>query len=113
MEKELIIKLLGTLLECESPSPERPPNRERFKKGTRYLFRTVTHYQIGKVVDSDDQFVWLEDAVWLADSGRFSECLKTGSVSEFEPIPDECKPMVNIQALSDAFVWPHETPVSK
>ena len=113
MEKELIIKLLGALLECKSSTPSAPQVRERFKKGTRYLFRTVTHYQIGEVVGSDDQFVWLKDAGWLVDSGRLSECLKTGCVSEFESIPDECSPMVNIQALCDAFVWPHSTPDTK
>jgi hypothetical protein len=113
MEKELIVKLLGALLECDSPKTSSTSNRGRFKKGTRYLFRTVTHYHIGRVVDSDDQFVWLDDAFWIADTGRLSECLETGKVSEFERISDECATMVNIQALCDAFVWPHGTPVAK
>ena len=59
-----------------------------FKKGQKVRIRTVTHYQTGEVVSVNSQEVVLKDAAWAADTGRFSNALKTGELSEVEPFPD-------------------------
>ncbi len=77
--------------------------------GKCYLFRTVTYHFIGRLVGITETDLVLEDASWLADSGRFHECLKNGSVSENEPIPG--KHIVFRGCLTDAAEWNHPVPV--
>lgn len=120
-KQEMLMSLIGMLLDSGdqgvAPTAKDLPSTNqangRFEIGQRYLFRGVTCYQIGVVTKYDDQFVWLKDAGWLADTGRFSECIKNGEVSEFEKVPDESEPMVNIQSLCDVYRFNHETPDTK
>lgn len=72
-----------------------------FEKGEKLLIRTVTHYLTGRVVKQVGAFLTLEDAAWIADTGRFSDALKDCSFSEVEP---HDKPVrVNTEAIID--VW--------
>lgn len=59
-----------------------------FEIGAVYLIRTVTMIDVGRVVAASKQYVILEDAAWVADTGRFSEALKTCNFNETEPFPD-------------------------
>jgi len=77
--------------------------------GGKYLIRTVTYHLIGKVVAITATDVVLEEASWLADSGRFGECLSSGKVNENEPIPG--RHIVFRGSMIDAAEWKHETPV--
>lgn len=56
--------------------------------GKIYLIRTVTMIQTGRLVAVTPQELVLEEAAWIADTGRFSDALKTGNFSEVEPFPD-------------------------
>lgn len=57
--------------------------------GQAYLIRTVTMIDTGMLVSIDEHEIILSDAAWIADTGRFNECLKSsGSFSEVEPFPD-------------------------
>ena len=56
--------------------------------GSVYLIRTVTMTQVGRVVAASRQWVMLEEAAWVADTGRFSDALKMWSFDEVEPFPD-------------------------
>lgn len=56
--------------------------------GKHYLIRTVTMTNTGKLVAVTDQELVLEDAAWIANTGRFSDALKTESFDEVEPFPD-------------------------
>lgn len=76
--------------------------------GQAYLFRGVTNYNLGRVVEVVGQYVILEDASWVADIGRFSEALKTGKLKEVEPYPSEMS--VNVAACVDFCPWDHELP---
>jgi acetolactate synthase small subunit len=59
-----------------------------FKIGQNYQIRTVTMIYTGRVVQVSHHEVIIEDAAWIADTGRFSNALRTGSYSEVEPYPD-------------------------
>lgn len=59
-----------------------------FKIGQNYLIRTVTMIDTGRVVEVNDHEIVIEDAAWIADTGRFADCLKSGVYSEVEPFPD-------------------------
>lgn len=76
--------------------------------GEKYLIRTVTMMLTGRLVYLDDKELVLEDAAWIADSGRFSEALKTGKLNEVEPFPGEAG--VGRGAIVDFAVWGHELP---
>lgn len=79
-----------------------------FKVGDTMLIRTVTHYFTGRIKEVVGAFLVLEQAAWIADTGRFYNCLKTGALNEVEPIPGLCR--VNTAAIIDAIDWPHELP---
>ena len=59
-----------------------------YKIGACYIFRTVTMIQTGRLVEVYDQELLLEEAAWIADTGRFSESLKSLDFNEVEPFPD-------------------------
>jgi hypothetical protein len=43
---------------------------------------------VGIVVQVTDHEIVLEDACWIADTGRFSAALKGNTYAEQEPFPD-------------------------
>lgn len=59
-----------------------------FEIGAAYLIRTVTMIETGRVVRVTPTEVVLEDAAWIADTGRFADAIRTGDFSEVEPFPD-------------------------
>lgn len=79
-----------------------------YKVGEKYLFRGVTNYNVGEIEAVYKTCLKLKDASWVADCGRFSECLKTGSLSEVEPYPSGV--IIHLGALVDAAPWKHKLP---
>ena len=76
--------------------------------GTNYLIRTVTMIQTGLLVAVTEHELMLEDAAWVADTGRFHDALKTGDLNEVEPF---IRPViVGRGAIVDATEWVHELP---
>lgn len=76
--------------------------------GKKFFFRTVKYHQIGRVVKVIGGFLLqLEDASWIADSGRFMQSIKNGTLSEVEPVGTM---FVNIKAVVDICLWNHELP---
>lgn len=78
------------------------------KIGEAYLFRTVTHIEVGRVTEICGDFVTIEDASWIADTGRYHDCLKNGVFSEVEPYP--ISSTVNLGSLINFAPWPHSLP---
>jgi hypothetical protein len=73
-----------------------------FEIGGEYFIRTVTYHLTGRVIDIVGKFLVLEDAAWIADSGRFNEFFKTPSSSlEVEPFGDR-NVFVNTDSITDA-----------
>lgn len=77
-------------------------NSTSFEIGKPYLIRTVTMINTGRVVKVTHHEVVLEDAAWIADTGRFSVALKTGDFSEVEPFPDG-RVILGRASIIDAF----------
>ena len=73
--------------------------------GKNYLIRTVTHIQTGRVVAVDQHEITIEDAAWIADTGRFSGALASAEFSEVEPFP-QGRVLVGRGALIDAVQIP-------
>jgi hypothetical protein len=76
--------------------------------GQNVFVRSVTHYYTGRLVEVADGFARLEDAAWVADTGRFGAALRDGTLSEIEPYPGEC--LVSLGAIVDVSPWTHELP---
>lgn len=77
--------------------------------GKSYIIRTVTMIDTGRLVAVTDRFLVLEDAAWVADTGRWSDALRTGNLSEVEPFPDG-RVIVGCGAIVDAVCWGHTLP---
>lgn len=106
MKTKLLEKLVETLLEDEGCVIEKS-DKEPFEIGKAYLIRTVTYHQIGVLKDIQGDFLIFKDASWVADSGRFSDCISKGSFNEVEYVG----PMIiNKTAIVDAFPWENKVP---
>ena len=83
--------------------PESP-----YKIGTSYLIRTVTNFFTGKLIAVFKDELVLEKAAWIADTGRYYDALKKGTLNEVEPILGNC--IVGRGAIVDAVEWMHKLP---
>lgn len=90
---------------------ERMGASHSFEIGKAYLIRTVTMHYTGRVVVVTDSDVLLEEASWIADTGRFADSLATGSLGEVEPYPG--KVAVCRGAMVDFCEWKHALPRSQ
>ena len=82
-----------------------------FQKGKSYFIRTVTYHALGVVKqETSDGFLVLEKASWVADSGRFMQAIKSGSLNEVEPVGVM---LVAKSAIVDAFPWAHALPLEQ
>ena len=70
--------------------------------GKAYLIRTVTMTLTGRLVAVTSQELALEDAAWIADTGRFADAVRTGQFNEVEPYPDGARVLVGRGAVVDA-----------
>ena len=76
--------------------------------GRSYFIRTVTFHYVGKFVAERGKFIELEDASWVADSGRWNNALRTGELSEVEPYPFGVA--INSDSIVDISLWKHDLP---
>lgn len=75
-----------------------------FVLGQQVFIRTVTHYYTGRIVVVTDSDVGLEDAAWIADTGRFADALRDGigvKSGEVEPYPSGVRVFVSRGAIVD------------
>jgi len=75
--------------------------------GEKLFIRTVTYFALGKVKKVMGKIIELEDACWVADTGRFSSFLKNGTTDELEITG---RHFVNFDSVVDFFIWKHDLP---
>ena len=75
--------------------------------GEKWYFRTVTYHSVGKVKKIVGRFAYLTEASWVADSGRFMNAIKDGTLSEVEPVGIA---FINLDTVVDFFPWKHTLP---
>lgn len=75
--------------------------------GEKYFFRTVSYHMTGRVKKLIGNIVELENASWIADSGRFMQAIKEGKLSEVEPVG---RAYINLATVVDFFPWKHALP---
>jgi hypothetical protein len=69
--------------------------------GANYLIRTVTMIDTGRLVAIGPLELVLEDAAWIADTGRFSDAIEKAEFSEVEPFP-KGRVIINRSCVIDA-----------
>lgn len=83
-----------------------------FDVGDKILVRTVTMYQLGKVVGIGPDSITLADASWIADVGRLGNALEKGcdALGEIEKAPSWI--CVGRGAIVDVYPWNHPLPAT-
>jgi hypothetical protein len=99
---------LDSLLQLAELVGDAPASPAPFKAGDEVIIRTVTHYYVGRVVSFDDRWIVLSDASWVADTGRWADALKDGTLNEVEPYPDGCA--ISVGAVVDVSPWESSLP---
>lgn len=99
--EELTLKQIREI-QAIGVTPAPAVDKSAWKIGKIYLIRTVTMINVGRLVDVTAQELVLEDAAWIADTGRFSEMM-AGEIepNEVEPFPDG-RVIIGRGALIDA-----------
>ena len=78
--------------------------------GKSWFFRTVSYHLVGKVTKRIGSFLQLEQASWVADSGRFMNAIKEGTLNEVEPVGIA---FLNLESVTDFFPWVHALPTKQ
>jgi hypothetical protein len=79
-----------------------------FEVGKAYFIRSVTMYYTGRITRITDTDIVLDEAAWIADTGRFATALKTGVFNEIEPFIDPV--IVQRGSIVDTTAWNHPLP---
>lgn len=74
-----------------------------FRVGSAYMIRTVTMTWTGRVREIIGAFLVLDEAAWIADTGRFSEAACAENLSEVEYVGSGV--VVALGAVVDARPW--------
>ena len=80
-----------------------------FNVGEKVFIRTVTFHLLGKIAEREGDWLKLEEASWVADSGRFHKAIEGGVLSEVEHVGTA---YVNLATATDIFPWTHELPTA-
>ena len=78
--------------------------------GEKFFIRTVTYHLVGKLTKIIGNLWQLEDASWVADSGRFMNAIKDGTLNEVEQVGDA---FINIDTVVDFFPWKHSLKIEQ
>ncbi len=78
--------------------------------GRKFLFRTVTYHMVGRVKKRIGKFLLLEQSSWVADTGRFMQAIKNGTLDEVEPVGVS---YINTDSFVDFFPWKHSLPTEQ
>jgi|SRR3990167_1718109 len=87
------------------------PKTHSLEIGNCYFFRTVTYHTVGRLVAITDTDLVLEDATWVASSGRYSTFLEKGVADECEMIPKGTKHRIMRESIVDYNEWHNPVPL--
>jgi hypothetical protein len=80
-------------------------NELHFFHSKNVFIKTVTMFYVGRLASENENFIFLEEAAWIADTGRFYNFLKDGKVNEVEPFVDPIA--VNKNSIIEITPWNH------
>ena len=103
MNKELLEILVSAALKNGGQGVTVQGVDSFFRIGQAYLIRTVTMAWTGRVRGINSQEIELEEACWIADTGRYNEAVKGvwGNSAEHEPVPSGVFPCISRGSIVD------------
>lgn len=109
MSKTIEDLTIGELRDLLKLLPAGSQNKTHsLKLGQSVLIRTITQFYTGRIKAITDCDLVLEDAAWIASTGRFSSCLKTGNLDEIEPFVSDV--IVQREVVVDITEWKFPLP---
>jgi hypothetical protein len=81
-----------------------------FNVGENVFLRKITMVLTGHVVAVYPTYLELDNAAWVADTGRYTDAVATGDFNEVEVYPDNLIVKVPLGDLVDGFVAPWPLP---
>lgn len=81
-------------LKAKASSMKKPSKRTQkcpFKVGDKRVFTFNRMFYSGRIVEIHSDYIVIDHAAWIADTGTFSKRIKTGDFWEVEPFPVESK----------------------
>lgn len=78
--------------------------------GSAVFVQTVTFGYTGRVVAQADGMLWLTDAAWIAETGRFTQAMASGEFDEVEPYPEGQVVALAVGAIVTIMPWVHKLP---
>lgn len=78
---------LGEIRELTALFGGKVVDNRAWEIGKNYLIRTVTMIDTGRLVAVTEHELVLEDAAWIADTGRFAQAVENADFGEVEPFP--------------------------
>ena len=100
---EIVGRLLALLGDDVAPSTDSP-----WRVGQCYMIRTVTMTWTGRLIRATSQELVLEDAAWIADTGRYHLAVTEEALSEVEPV--EGPVIIGRGSVVDARTWTESLP---
>ena len=82
------LKQIAAMFQPQTRAQTRAQSDTHWEIGRVYLIRTVTHIDTGRLVAVTPHELVIEDAAWIADTGRYADALKKAEFGEVEPYPD-------------------------
>jgi hypothetical protein len=99
---------IGELKQIQQLIGQNKSGATAFEIGKSYLIRTVTNFYTGRLTKIFDHELVLEKSAWIADTGRYYDALKKGTLNEVEPIIGDC--IVSRGSIVDAVIWTFDLP---
>jgi len=87
MEMQLDKLTIGEAKQLASMFGTKKTDNSAWNIGANYLIRTVTMIDTGRLVAVTEQELVLEEAAWIADTGRFADAVSKAEFGEVEPFP--------------------------
>lgn len=111
MKKELAEKI-GKLIEAECECKLPIPGSVDLVIGQAVFIQAVPLYYTGRVVRVDDRYIVLDQAAWIADTGRFHKAMAEGreALVEVEPLPKDRIVRISHGSVLSVMDWPHSLP---
>ena len=96
------IQRMGSVLGSDETVEKSLPSVHPYELGKVYFIRTVTFYYVGRLTGITPNELVLEQAAWIADTGRFSDALKVSEFKEVEPFPVDQPVIIGRGSVVDA-----------
>lgn len=76
--------------------------------GKNYFIRMLNYHYVGELKEFESNCILLTKASWVADDGRYSECLSEGKICESEIMPNDVILFTN--NMVDITRWDNKLP---